>query len=91
MVSHESHGILGLDEAATPRRRWFSALNVLILALGVWNGYFLAAFLYAVSAQTHPRGPATPTMTIVWLCGDVVIVLAAWAAWAVLRARRRAT
>lgn len=71
-------------------KKWLSWKSLLLAVLVVWNGWFLAAVLYGMTATTPDQGLVTRIVVTVWFWGDVAIVLAALAIWAILQTRRAA-
>jgi len=64
--------------------------SLLVAALLVWNVYFLAALLYRLTVENRSKGLVTRIVATVWVWGDVLMVLASIAVWAVRRSRRNA-
>jgi hypothetical protein len=91
MAAEKHHGSFGFARAVAASRRRRSLLDVLVLVLGVWNGYFLIAFCYQLSIETTRRTSVPHDVTAIWFCGDAVMALGSCAVWAILRARRGAS
>jgi hypothetical protein len=76
------------QERSKTLEKWLSLRSLLTLVLGVWNGYFLAALVYELLAQSSSEDSALRVILLLWVVGDVAILLCSWGLRAVLRSTR---